>query len=307
MKKAPALLLTLVLALILAACGHTHEWQEATCTQPRTCTVGGETEGEPLGHDWLDATCTQPKTCARCGETEGEPLAHTWQEATCAQPQTCAVCGETQGEPLEHTWSEANYQDPAVCTVCGEVGEPLTPDFETYGIRANLEVGTGVFYTTVCYDSENFKTKGQLTVLDYNIFESDDTHKAKEDYEWRVATFQILFSDDNAWVHGTHIGFVYEDYYSVRQNANSGYGDNWNASFTVNYHGEDIECYHSLEFLTQEWQGRTFNVTIRVDFLVPVGYDGCVWGLYDYSNPYPDDAYIFDVYDPSSFRLFRFA
>ena len=27
-----------------------------------------------LGHDWVDATCTEPKTCSRCGETEGETL-----------------------------------------------------------------------------------------------------------------------------------------------------------------------------------------------------------------------------------------
>lgn len=38
-----------------------HVWKDATCTEPKTCTVCGETEGEPLGHDFADNVCT------RCG------------------------------------------------------------------------------------------------------------------------------------------------------------------------------------------------------------------------------------------------
>lgn len=37
---------------------HKHVWAEATCTEPKTCTVCGETEGEPLGHDFVDGICT---------------------------------------------------------------------------------------------------------------------------------------------------------------------------------------------------------------------------------------------------------
>lgn len=64
-----ALLLTL-----LAGCGHEHEWQEATCTSPRTCTVCGRTEGEPLGHKMSKPNYQSPATCSVCGYTEGEPL-----------------------------------------------------------------------------------------------------------------------------------------------------------------------------------------------------------------------------------------
>ena len=38
-----------------------HVWADATCTQPKTCTVCGKTEGEPLGHEFEDNICT------RCG------------------------------------------------------------------------------------------------------------------------------------------------------------------------------------------------------------------------------------------------
>lgn len=52
---------TLTVCLMLTGC-HNHEWQEATCTTPKTCLTGGETEGEALGHTWAEATCTEPKT-----------------------------------------------------------------------------------------------------------------------------------------------------------------------------------------------------------------------------------------------------
>lgn len=91
-------------------------------------------------HTWSEATCTEPKTCSECGETEGEPLGRTWVEASCAEPKHCSVCGETEGKPLEHTLTEANYQQAATCEVCGEtVGEPLQADFEKFGLECNAE------------------------------------------------------------------------------------------------------------------------------------------------------------------------
>lgn len=103
-----------------------HEWKEATCTEPRTCILCDEIEGEPLGHTWEEATCTTPKTCDVCGVTEGEVLGHTWEEATCITPKTCDVCGTVEGEPLGHTWLEATCTVPKTCDVCGAIeGEPL--------------------------------------------------------------------------------------------------------------------------------------------------------------------------------------
>ena len=54
--------------------GHTHSWVSATCTEPKTCSSCGETEGSALGHRWVDADYRQPKTCSVCGVTEGKPL-----------------------------------------------------------------------------------------------------------------------------------------------------------------------------------------------------------------------------------------
>lgn len=82
-KKTKVMLVftTLMMAITLSACGHEHEWERATCTEPRECISCGETDGEPKGHDWIDATETSPRTCDRCGKTEGEVLGDAPGEA----------------------------------------------------------------------------------------------------------------------------------------------------------------------------------------------------------------------------------
>ncbi len=110
----------------MSGCSHEHVWVEATCTEPKTCSECGETEGEALGHTWAEATCTEPKTCTVCGETDGDALGHTWIAATCTEPKTCSVCGQIEGEALGHTWNEATCTEPQTCSVCGVTeGEAL--------------------------------------------------------------------------------------------------------------------------------------------------------------------------------------
>ena len=114
-----------------SVCGYTegtasHDWAEATCTAPKTCKVCGATEGKALGHNWELPDCVTPETCSRCGATEGEPNGHSWKAATCTAPKTCADCGATEGEPNGHTWTEATCYDPKTCDVCLETeGEAL--------------------------------------------------------------------------------------------------------------------------------------------------------------------------------------
>ena len=104
-----------------------HEWQEATCTEPQTCLVCGETRGGTTRHSWTDATCTEPQTCLVCGETRGGATGHSWANATCTEPQTCLVCGETSGEALGHNMAAPTCTKPATCKRgCGHTeGEPL--------------------------------------------------------------------------------------------------------------------------------------------------------------------------------------
>lgn len=78
MKNRRFLCLLMVLVLltsVLAGCSCSHEWAEANCKSPKTCTLCGETEGEKTDtHQWEDATTEAPKTCSVCGLTEGERI-----------------------------------------------------------------------------------------------------------------------------------------------------------------------------------------------------------------------------------------
>lgn len=110
--------LAMALVLLLAGCGCEHEWVEANCTSPKTCSLCEKTEGTPLGHTWTAATCTAPKTCEVCNATEGEAKGHTWEDATCLVPMKCSTCHETQGEPKGHNWAEATTDVPKTCLDC---------------------------------------------------------------------------------------------------------------------------------------------------------------------------------------------
>ena len=158
---------------------HIHTWQDATCTEPRTCTGCGETEGEPAGHDWDDGVVTKAATCVNegnmtytcttCGETkqktieknENEHAAETevrgYKEATCVEDGYsgdvyCKGCeamingGETIAATGEHEWDEATYDAPKTCRVCGATeGKPLVRvkvgDYITYGTYPQTAAG----------------------------------------------------------------------------------------------------------------------------------------------------------------------
>ena len=85
MKALFALTLTITFLLSLCACGKepgptttvppdtipattaprcTHEYMDATCDNPKTCTLCGITRGNALGHDYVEGICT------RCGKED---------------------------------------------------------------------------------------------------------------------------------------------------------------------------------------------------------------------------------------------
>lgn len=71
----PRLFITcIVLCAFLSGCGCKHEWQEATCDTPKTCSLCQTTDGEAMGHNWTNASYTTPKTCSVCKKTDGSKL-----------------------------------------------------------------------------------------------------------------------------------------------------------------------------------------------------------------------------------------
>ena len=75
---------------------HTHEGVP-TC-QGHWCDICGDFYGEPNldAHEFEDATCTTPKTCLECGEVHGEALGHDFVEVAAEEPAICGICGEPE-------------------------------------------------------------------------------------------------------------------------------------------------------------------------------------------------------------------
>lgn len=263
-----------------------------------------------MSHDWKEATCTEPKTCSKCGETEGEALGHTWVEATCSLPKTCSVCGETEGEVLEHTLAEATYEQPATCRVCGtQVGEPLQADFEKYGLNC-VELNKIYDYTTACYDDPAKETTAKAVFTNYQIFSSDEEHPAKEGYEWRTVDFVRVYWDDNANEYGWSESGAYESYYDIIYNDDHGdWDEDDNYCFWAVHNGETYEeCMEyatSIDSLCADASDARIRAT-RYHYLVPVGYEGCVIGKRNSTVEWGENEHIFDL-DNSDTLFFRFA
>ena len=51
-------------------------------------------------HEWVEANCQSPKTCSICGKTKGKTVDHVFSEASHQNPPTCFTCGLTNGEKL---------------------------------------------------------------------------------------------------------------------------------------------------------------------------------------------------------------
>lgn len=154
MKRTILMIMAVVFAFCLTACGCEHEWNEATCTAPKTCKLCEATEGEVKAHQWQDATCTEPKTCKDCGATEGDVGGHVWEDATCTTAKTCSVCKETEGEALGHQWVDATCTEAKTCSVCSEKeGEPLGHTASSWTVEKEAtcsEVGSESSVCDVC-------------------------------------------------------------------------------------------------------------------------------------------------------------
>ena len=95
-------------------------------------------------HDWKEAACTEPKTCTICGSTTGSSLGHRWMGATCQAPKTCSGCGKTEGEADK----DAHRYENGKCTLCGS----FEPGQEQYDSVPSLTGAASVSTLAVQYD-----------------------------------------------------------------------------------------------------------------------------------------------------------
>ncbi len=117
-----------------------HQWIEATCTEPKTCSLCQEVKGIANGHTEVVDLAVTP-TCTQTGLTEGKHCSvcdkiltsqtvipaskHDWGNPTCVTPMSCCVCFEVDpnSEPIGHRFVQG------ACVICGE----YDPDYIAYG------------------------------------------------------------------------------------------------------------------------------------------------------------------------------
>ena len=77
--------------------------------------------GHP-GHDWKDATCTAPKTCSRCDATEGNALGHDWADVWSSDADghwhECSLCHDKKDQAAHTPGAAATETTPQKCTEC---------------------------------------------------------------------------------------------------------------------------------------------------------------------------------------------
>ena len=198
----------------------------------------------------------------------------------------------------------------------GEKPEPLASELEQAGFIYFMEEGEPYFFTNRCADNEDLDSVGEATVVSFEIFESADGYDPLEGYEWRAVTIEIRFFDDNAWKYGVEGVLVSsEDYYNTKLLDDTAElvveADTYDQyQYTVVHNGQEMDAYYFDNCNTwSDWytngDGKhECKLTILEEFLVPVGYDGCVVGIANSRVEWPDGAYITDL-NPEDFLLFR--
>ena len=172
--------------------GCTHDYT-TTVTAP-TCTAQGYTtytcvrcgntyNGDYqniLGHNWEDATCTDPKACSRCGITEGSPNGHNYKAAvtapTCtAQGYTthiCTGCGDRYTDSYtpetDHSYGQWQTVKAATCTADGEKKQSCKhcDSVRTENIPASGHSWTVDGTTMICTECGEKTQSGYQIVLD---------------------------------------------------------------------------------------------------------------------------------------------
>ena len=295
------LMLSIALALVLAA-GCASNEPAATVPAARA-PAEPEVEETAHTHMWIDADCQNPRTCADCGETEGTPTAHDFAGATCQEPAVCTQCGEADSETAAHEWRDANFQEPQKCTVCGITeGVPLTPGLLSRGYALS-ELDSVHDFEVPTFQDRSVTTIGQLRVYDLEIIESNETHEAREGFEWRIAHLYLEFSDSNQQRYGHAIFYGTLDYYTPDIDSASGPGNH--GSQTVNFYGNDYQSEWKFEVLREGPSGRAYVYEVVFSFLVPVGYDGAAIfignaGFINEGSPMPSTIILANEFDDST-------
>ena len=180
---------------LTSATRYYHNFSEATCIAPKTCTICGTTEGDPEHNfdNWTQITkptCTtdgaKSSVCALCGETETVAIPATGHNystkvtnPTCTEQGyttfTCS-CGDSYvGKYVQATGHSGSWIDlvPVSCTtdgirarVCATCNTMVTENIPAFG-HSYTSVVTAPTCTTQGYTTKTCSTCGNVEVTNY--------------------------------------------------------------------------------------------------------------------------------------------
>lgn len=217
----------LVAPEIIVALGHTETvipGVAATCTgngatESKVCAICEEVLMAPelippLGHTWIDADYDKPKTCSICGETEGEPLQFTWSDGDGMYFMT-----EKKYEFAKPLMSDGEYVFPKTISICFRLNEmPTSAEYLFGNYKAdtagypyfNLSIkpeGYFSFWYKNCY-FENCDEKCEL-VVGSPLASTFNDDKAKVLADGQYHTYTFVFNCDGRiylYIDGSYTG-----------------------------------------------------------------------------------------------------
>ena len=181
----------MLLSLLLTGCCLKHDWMEASCTNPKSCSKCDATEGDALGHNWQDADCENPKICNRCSATEGEALGHNYSSWTLSgqneMTRTCFVCNGEERSDVDREL----------------IGKQLVTGKWIVVAMLDYDVNEWEYLTLPIFTAE-FRTDGTGTV---NITSSEDGTLTFEGYNSATNEYRFGFFYED----GRSLGFDYDE------------------------------------------------------------------------------------------------
>lgn len=180
--------------------------------------------------------------------------------------------------------------------------EPTGIGFEQTGLICEMKLGEPAEYWTADYNMEGYVC-AYVTVLSDEIIAPNETLQAKEGYEWRKVTTQLVSYD--AWDWGISTSYCYEDYYDIVYHDNTSvyHEETGRKTYSVIKDGVVYSECESFE-IASEWINDDENMTVsqirEFYYCIPVGYDGTVIGFRDSYLTWEEGQYIYDVDDGST-------
>lgn len=135
--------------------------------------------------------------------------------------------------------------------------------------------------------------------ISYEIRSEFNDIQAKDGYEWKVLEYLIVEDiDENNDGKGRNFSYCNEDYYNSALHDETVENDGDYKNFTIKYGDQEYTATEYNGVVEDRWSEFVFMTKQYLStyaVMVPKGYDGSVFGIYNPSMEWPDDKYFCEI------------